>query len=220
MLKNKYKFTKKYDFWEIDHHTNFSFVKSYYGNSDYFEKNCTVINHLKFLEIGVFEAKTSVWLLNNVLNIKPINGRDGYLYCIDPIQTKNCKFNLGYHIGNVIFYEEFSFDVLIRLLSEKELYRFDFIYVDGDHNACNLLQDLVLSWRLLKINGIMLIDDYEMETRDPWFYISHPEFLDNPRLRFTHPRIAIDAFMNIYRGQYEIVIDNYQIGLKKVAELG
>jgi len=78
------------------------------------------------------------------------------------------------------------------------------------------LEDLVLSWKLLKVGGLMLIDDYEMETLDPWFYISHKQFQNTPRLRFTHPRIAIDAFRNIYRGQYETVIDNYQIGLKKV----
>ena len=65
----------------------------------------------------------------------------------------------------------------------------------------------------------MLIDDYEMETTDPWHYVSHKQFdKSNPRLRFTHPRIAIDAFLNIYRGQYKLVIDNYQIGIKKIIE--
>lgn len=215
----KYKFTKKYDFWKPDHHQNFSYIKNYFCGSDYLRNNCSEMGRLTFLEIGVFEAKTSVWLLDNIL-LKDFEDRNkGILYCIEPNLTKNGEFNLAQHIGDFLLFNKPSFETLIGFLIDRSIYRFDLIYVDGDHNACGLLEDLVLSWKLLKIGGIMLIDDYEMETLDPWFYVSHPEFKNNPKLRFTHPRIAIDAFKNIYRGQYDVVIDNYQVGLKKVIEL-
>ena len=92
---------------------------------------------------------------------------------------------------------------------------YDFIYIDGDHTAFAVLEDMVLSWKLLKIGGMLLVDDYEMKIKDPWFYKSHKEFKDTPRLMFIHPMVAISAFMTIYRGCYTLAIDNYQIGLIK-----
>jgi hypothetical protein len=213
----KYKFSKKYDFWTTDHHANFSYIKFYFDRHYELVKRDTTI-YLSFLEIGIFEGRTSIWLLDNVLKEHIYTKKGGVLHCIDPALTKNGQFNLAQHKGNVIYYNELSSRVLIRLLQENLGLLFDFIFVDGDHNACNLLEDLVLSWKLLRVEGIMLIDDYEMETTDPWHYISHPEFTDNPKLRFTHPRIAIDAFLSIYRGQYDLIIDNYQIGIKKTVD--
>ena len=66
----------------------------------------------------------------------------------------------------------------------------------------------------------MLMDDYEMKAVDPWHYVSHKEFQDHPRLHFRHPHVAIDAFLAIYRGMYERVIDNFQVGVRKVSDLG
>lgn len=208
---NKYKFTKKMNFWNVDHLTNFALIKQIFNNSEE--------SQLNFLEIGVFEGRTSCWLIDNILSIESINKSKGMLHCIDPYIAKNGEYNLRQHLGDIIFYRESSGKVLIDLIKDN-IFKFDFIYVDGDHNACGLLEDLILSWKLLKVGGIMLIDDYEMEAVDPWHYISHKEFTqNNPKLRFTHPRIAIDAFLNIYRGQFDLVIDNYQIGVKKIANL-
>lgn len=217
-MKEKYKFTKKYNFWKTDHLENFSYLKWYfdagYDPCRLYPENFPL---LTFLEIGVFEARTSVFLLDEILNVETNDRQRGILHCIDPDITKNGLHNLRFHT-NYVLYNKKSFDILTHLLRTGTPV-YDLIYVDGDHNACGLLEDLVLSWRLLKVGGIMLIDDYEMETLDPWFYVSHLEFENNPRLRFTHPRIAIDAFKNIYRGQYDVVIDNYQVGLKKVIDL-
>lgn len=215
----KYQFSKKYDFWEKDHYANFEYIRQYYNGGDYGANRYSSDFHLNFLEIGVFEGRTSVWLLDNILK-KEFTGRGlGFLHCIEPRLTENGRHNLVQHIDFLKLYEASSFDILSVLLYKKAV-KFDFIYIDGDHNASGLLEDLVLSFKLLKKEGVMLIDDYEMKTTDPWLYESHPEFNENnPRLRFTHPRIAIDAFLNIYRGQYDLIIDNYQIGIKKKIEL-
>lgn len=215
-MKN-YKFTKKYDFWTDDHYTNFNQIKDYYDHM-YEIAVGHPISHLEFLEIGIFEGRTSTWLLDNVLQEHVMTRKKGKLHCVDPVITKNIRYNLSQHSDQVDIYEDYSEKILIHFLHLGNR-RFDFIYVDGDHNACNLLEDLILSWKMLQVNGIMLIDDYEMEATDPWHYVSHKQFnKSNPRLRFTHPRIAIDAFLNIYRGQYDLVINNYQIGIKKIVE--
>jgi hypothetical protein len=95
----------------------------------------------------------------------------------------------------------------------------DFIYLDGDHNAQGLLRDTVYSWEVLKTGGLLLMDDYEMELTDPWHYISHKEFSIYPRANFKPPCCAIDSFLSSYRGLYDKVIDNYQIGVVKRVSL-
>lgn len=199
---NNYKFSKKFNFWNSEHITNFKEIRWIYRGKD----DCA------FLEIGVFEARTTVYLLDEVLT-----GKNCCITCIDPNLQPKGRHNLSFHTSRVIMYDESSFEILTHLLCLKK--SFDFIYVDGDHNASNLLQDLVLSWKLLKVGGIILIDDYEMEATDPYFYQSHKEFNVYPRLKFIHPKIAIDAFKNIYRGQYNLIIDNYQVGLKKIVDI-
>ena len=114
---------------------------------------------------------------------------------------------------------DYSFYALLSLIAQDKQY--DVIYIDGDHNACSVLEDAILAWRLLKIGGILLFDDYMMEITDPWFYIMHKEFQTEKRfgLMFHHPKEAIDDFLSTYKGQYEMYIDNYQIGLVKFVQI-
>lgn len=204
-MDNKYKFTDSCNWWFEDHENNFDQIKKYFdGQID-----------LNFLEIGVFEARTTTWLLDNILT-----SPQDKIYCIDPYIKQNGLHNLSLHSEKVRFFGRASIDVLSDLLPHRRQF-FNFVYIDGDHNACGILEDAVISWRMLKVGGIMLFDDYEMEITEPWFYRSHQCFKlsSSPRLSFTHPRFAIDAFLSIYKGQYEKIIENYQIGIKKVVEL-
>ena len=74
----------------------------------------------------------------------------------------------------------------------KKLVRnsYDIIYIDGNHEAANVLADLVLSWDLLKVGGIQILDDYLLHgPLDP-----KRHFLEELR-----PQLAIDAFITAYR---------------------
>jgi len=62
--------------------------------------------------------------------------------------------------------------------------RFDCIYIDADHRAAGVLEDAVLSWRLLKGGGIMILDDYG------W------NLYENP---FKCPKRGIDAFLDAFQ---------------------
>jgi len=199
-----YKLTPKYDFWNQDHHRAFSDLVILFAGKD----------NLKFMEIGALEGRTSTWLLDNVLT-----GKDCYLTCVDIDPTDNLKHNLNYHKDKARIVESFSSEWLYEeLVGGGGTY--DFVYVDGDHNASGVLEDAVLAWRALKVGGVMFLDDYEMEIRDPWFYLMHEEFKDNPRLNFIHPHVAIDAFISIYRGQYELLFKNYLVGIRKLVDIG
>jgi len=86
-------------------------------------------------------------------------------------------------------------------LKKLPLNTFDIIYIDGDHTAAGVLADAVLSFQLLKTDGVLIFDDYR------WFEERLPEEL--------RPRIAIDSFITSYRNALEVVYRGYQVFIKK-----
>ncbi len=82
---------------------------------------------------------------------------------------------------------------LAKLLVSGHQDYFDFIYVDGSHETTDTLYDAVLSFRLLKKGGTMIIDDY----------LWHVDSRDNYR-----PKLAIDAFVNLHFHQIDIYQTN------------
>jgi hypothetical protein len=70
----------------------------------------------------------------------------------------------------------------------------DLIYVDGSHHAADVLQDIVMGWQLLAINGTMVLDDYLW--REP-----------HGRGAIHEPKLAIDAFTSIYGERLAIIGD-------------
>lgn len=202
--KKVYKLTPRFDFWEPDHYIEFKKLKDKYAGK----------NNLRFMEIGTMEGRTATWLLDEVLT-----GENCSLTCIEPDPPANMYHNLAYHKQKAIIKKDYSRQVLVEeFASHKEYY--DFIYTDADHNAPGVLQDGILCWPLLKTGGEMFFDDYEMEIHDPWFYIMHKEFKEHKRLMFIHPHVGIDAFLNVYRGQYKLLFKNYLVGIEKVADIG
>lgn len=189
------------NWWRRDHLENYDKLKEFFSTK----------SPIKILEIGVCEGRTTLWFINNLLK-----SADCSIHCIDPGITANGRYNLGSD-KRVHLHEDFSKNALVKLFLSGET--FDLIYVDGEHNACVALQDILISWRLLRVGGIMVIDDYEMRADDPPSYPSYKLFQKYPRLNFIHPRVAIDAFITIFRGQYELFVDNYQVGVKKIVEL-
>lgn len=77
--------------------------------------------------------------------------------------------------------------MLVKLLSEGKSGYFDFIYIDGSHQAPDVLTDAILSFKLLRVGGVIAFDDYL------W---SEP--LPNGVDPIRCPKIAIDAFTNIF----------------------
>src|SRR3989344_1721594 len=133
--------------------------------------------HLRFLEIGSWEGKSAVWLLQNILTHESAR-----LTCIDhfpvigheTIRKYAEVWRLKEPYPAQIDIEE-RFDANVRsigagqkvikgkgmsqeLLRGLPLHTFDMVYVDGSHHAPDALRDIVLSWDLLKEDGIMIMD--------------------------------------------------------------
>jgi predicted O-methyltransferase YrrM len=165
---------------------------------------------LKFLEIGSFTGDSAEYMLKNILTSNSSN-----LTCVDTWagsleHTGELKeqFTMGEvekrfdekiqpFSHKVSKYKGTSTDFLIN--NRDNLY--DFIYIDGDHNANTVLSDAVLSWDLLKIGGIMAFDDYE------W---THPEGNQ------YEPRLAIDSFLNVHKPYLEEINRGWQLWVRKI----
>lgn len=82
---------------------------------------------------------------------------------------------------------------LLHLLAQRQP-ALQLIYVDGSHHAADVLQDMVLSWQLLAVDGTMVLDDYLW--REP-----------HGRGAVHEPKLAIDAFTTMFSEQLAIIGD-------------
>lgn len=118
------------------------------------------------IEIGVFEGSTTFWLADQLTPHNPnlkIYAVDPHVGSNDMIEDfnevqKNFVHNLNEcQHKNVTYLQKHSQDGLIDLINQQV--KAELIYIDGDHKASEVLTDLVLSWKLLHVGGIMLCDD-------------------------------------------------------------
>lgn len=156
----------------------------------------------RILEIGSFEGLSTCWMLQNMLP------EDGSITCVDTFgggiehqhldmsHTKDLFLeNTAEACGreqSVVLHEKQSIEALLDLYSDHET--FDFIYVDGSHESINVLEDSVLAWRMLRKGGVMLWDDYRGG---------------------AGVSVAVDAFLRVYGPCLEMVLENYQIAVRK-----
>jgi predicted O-methyltransferase YrrM len=111
-------------------------------------KNC--------LEIGMAYGLSSFYILMN---------KNTSLISIDPYQTTQWKNNGVKLLTQFKFikrhklYKETNYVALPKILSKYKANYFDFIFIDGFHTFDYTLFDFFYSNLLLKIDGIIIIDD-------------------------------------------------------------
>lgn len=161
-------------------------------------------DNLVFMEIGSFEGRSAIWMLENILT-----GKNTGIICIDTFKgseefnEKNVgvegleqRFlsNMQPYQGRYEVIKGNSSDVLRTSDFDNKI---DLVYIDGSHEASDVLTDLCLAYKLLKKGGYMVMDDYM------WNYNSKP-------LEKT-PKPAIDAFMTCYKGKVKAVQVTWKI---------
>ncbi len=174
--------------------------------------------NVKFLEIGCYEGRATVWLLGNILSHETAK-----IDCLDIFldlastgaDTSSYESRFDYNIktdpgrNKVRKIKAASQEALRNL----ELYWYDAIYIDGSHTACDVLEDAVLAFRLLRPGGVMIFDDYEW-TGSNRASGNSPYCSCGPNPWLT-PRMAIDSFLHVYEGQYELLAKAYQVAILK-----
>lgn len=113
-------------------------------------------------------------------------------------RESRCRINLKVHKTK-------SVRALAKMISDGKTNYFDFIYIDGSHQAADVITDAVLAFDLLRENGIIAFDDYLW--REP--------AIESP---LRSPKIAIDSFTTIFSNKLQIVsAPLYQLYIQKLS---
>lgn len=165
---------------------------------------------VRFLQIGAFTGDASEWLLQNVLTHP-----DSELVDVDTWEGSEEDAHRRFTWTDIEkLYDErmkpyknvtkvkMTSDEYFRGLDSDE--RFNFAYIDGAHNALQVLRDATNSFNHLKVGGLIIFDDF---------------FWRSGRGPFYDPEPGIEAFRKIY-GQFTKTLEmNYQAWIQKTSEI-
>ncbi len=154
---------------------------------------------INFMEVGCQEGGATTWFLEHLLSHPDSRMTAVDIFPPRVYETLTHNITVGGWARKTSIYRGKSGEVLRTF----PLYSFDVIYVDGLHAALAVIEDAILSWRLLKEGGILLFDDYE--------WTGQPSPLNRPKP-------SIDFFLQSFVGKYEIIGKQYQLAIKKLYE--
>ena len=181
-----------------------------YTAKDNFEKFLIPLagqDNLYFLQLGAFTGDASLWMAEHILT-----GKHNLLMDVDTWigsdeeQHHEMDFNdvRKVYLDKVTPYkviESFIGTTVDFLTQYRDKNVIDFIYIDADHTTVGVLMDAELSFPLLKSGGIMAFDDYT------WGAEMSPELT---------PTLGIDLFLARHEGEYETLVINSQVWIKKI----
>lgn len=191
---------------EITQDWNKEFIKNVSAIPKNFNSEVDYQNyHFKFvLEIGCFEGLTTRYICDNLLS------PDGRVICIDPLPDDENTLPFGE--DNKIFagqYGRFARNTngypveLIRKKSREVMteegfrhYRFDLIYIDGDHREDEVFNDGVMSFEVCRKGGYILFDDYGWR---------------------EETARGIDRFLGAYGDYLRVLVKDYQVLVQKIS---
>lgn len=177
--------------------------------SNHLLNNTYINNPIKCLQIGAYTGDASIWLCQNILN-----HQDSLLIDVDTWEGSEepVHYNLNWFDVEKLYdmkteYYQNSRKILKYKGTSDKFFKsnrefYDFIYIDGDHTAYGVLKDAVNAYEWLRIGGIIAFDDYAWSAGLG---------------QIKEPKLAIDAFYDIYRDRVELLVKDYQCWFKKIA---
>jgi predicted O-methyltransferase YrrM len=182
------------------------YKKDYQFSSDWFTYHIPVWEPLlsefkgkadvRYLEIGVLEGRSALWMLENILT-HPSARLTAIDLFPDDVQAR--------FVGNI---DKSGFRDKVEIvkgksqekLRELPLASYDLIYIDGSHRAKHVFVDAALSWDLLKDGGLLIFDDYLWNIELPNDLI---------------PKGPIDTFLMAFGDEIELLHHEYQVVVRK-----
>ena len=205
-------------------------MSDYHFTSDWFgERKRMIWDRLipdmkprRVLEIGSFEGASATYLIEACKSWRELE-----LHCVDTwsggvehqglemdqveqrfrSNIDSAKSKVDY-LPEVCIHEGRSDCCLPKIMTEIGSNFFDLVYIDGSHQAPDVLFDAVVGFKLLRIGGLMIFDDYL------W-----GEKLSTGYDPLRSPKVAIDAFINTNIRKLDMLpTPQVQIYLKKRAD--
>ena len=155
---------------------------------------------LNWLEIGSHEGQSACWTLDNVL--KHDTDR---IVCVDLWRSKKTSGlfdqNTSQYGKKLLKIKHDCLFVLMDAINSGEKY--DGIYIDADHQAKSVVLFGLLAFKLLKLNGIMIFDDYRWQ---------------QPDTEKLSPGIGVDCFLTVAQKEIKVLYKDKQAIVQKIKE--
>lgn len=176
----------------------------------YFEQHMPQFKDKKVnaLQIGAYTGDASLWMVENVLNHP-----ESRLFDVDTWLGSDEAPHKEFDWSEVeeVYQEKIadyikSGKIIPKKMTSKEFLikndeKFDFVYIDGNHEAYAVLEDFILAWDHMNPGCIIAFDDYT------WG-------LDLPiHLR---PALAIDVIRNCYIDKTAVFDVGAQVWMRKL----
>lgn len=188
----------------------------------------------RILEIGSFEGRSATWMIENATKYHD----EIEIHCVDTWEGSHelvgkdfgavearfwqnisiAKSRVPGKTVNLFAHKGTSFEMLSKLVVEGYQSYFDWVLVDGSHLAVDVLYDAIFAFKLAKVKGVIIHDDYNVVSEK-----DHSTSL-------LFPKMAIKAWGQIYREKVSLIPfqledgkkigenDTYQLYLQKIAE--
>ena len=164
-------------------------------------------SELSILQIGVYKGDCTEYILENyrVKHIVDVDTWGGSM--------EHPDLNITFNVVESVYDSKFLDDKRVKKMKmTSDMYfannfpeeKFDFIYIDGAHTSMQVLVDAINAFPRLKVGGILAFDDYE------WPIYSGT---------LNNPKSGIDCWLTLFRGHYELLIQNYQIWVTKIKDV-
>ena len=137
-------------------------ISEYKFKDFWFLNNIEIINYFlpkfkdvkfDYLEIGSHEGMSLLNILEQYKNVRAT--------CIDLWSDEIVEKVFDENFKNFKNLEKIKSDSIFALRKLKDNNReFDYIYIDGFHEGTHVLIDAIQSFKLLKLNGIIIFDDF------------------------------------------------------------
>lgn len=154
---------------------------------------------LDYLEIGVFEGRSLIWMLENVLTDPNSTATGVDIFYGDYEDRFRANLKLSGFSNKVTVIKDYS-QIAMRTMPFDS---FDIVNIDGSHTKNDVLEDCVLAWRLVRPGGLLLLDDYRYAKK-----------IGKDRLEFC--KNAIDAFALCFDEHFEVVHNGHQLILRRI----
>jgi predicted O-methyltransferase YrrM len=170
------------------------FTVNWVGNNPKFWDES--LSHLKGkqvlgLELGSYEGRSAIWFVQNILTHP-----DSRLICVDQFTGDYAE---RYYSNIVVSGVHRKIKTIkgdthetVKVIHSK----LDFAYIDADHKAWSVVSDIAMVWPLLKVGGVLIMDDYE-----------HPDY---------DCKVGIDFFLQMCKDRYELLRFGWQVIVKKL----
>lgn len=161
--------------------------------------NKTYGNDLHCLEVGAYEGRSAIYILDNFVGTAKLT-------VIDRFKNESVKARYLQNINSHPKHNQVKTLIGLSFIELTKLYekqsQFDFIYIDAGKSAGDNLVNLMLAERILTVGGILVVDDYK------WNKLPDPK---------RCPKLGIDSFIQLTLLS-EVFMEGYQMVFKKIKD--